>query len=231
MRPLPWSHSALSDFNNCPKAFYEKRVAKSVVDPPNLAGQWGDYVHKAFESYLRRCTPRELCKDIPLPPDLEEYRGYLESINRLPGNMLAEQKYAINTQMQPCAFMAPDVWCRSILDVLIIDGQSARVIDHKTGRRKFDTRQLKLNALMVFIHHPDVMVVRTGFMWLKDKLFDTEDYVRANEATLWGEFMPDLVRYKTAFKQEMFVPRQSGLCNGWCPVTSCEFWKPKKAGR
>jgi hypothetical protein len=230
MRPLPWSHSALSDFNNCPKAFYEKRVAKSVVDPPNLAGQWGDYVHKEFEKYLNTSRPGH-DQPRPLPSDLEHYREYLDAIVRQHGEMHVECKYAINTKMEPCGFMAPDVWCRSILDVLTINGQSARVIDHKTGRRKFDTRQLKLNALMVFIHHPEVMVVRTGFMWLKDRLFDTEDYVRANEATLWGEFMPDLVRYKTAFRQEMFVPRQSGLCNGWCPVTSCEFWKPKKAGR
>jgi hypothetical protein len=230
MKPIAWSHSALTDFNNCPKAFYEKRIAKSVVDPPNEAGLWGDYVHREFEKYLNTSRPGH-DQPRPLPADLELYRAYLDRVVASPGEMYVECKYAIDTNMQPCDFFAPNVWCRAIIDVLHINGQVARVIDHKTGKRKLDTRQLKLNALMVFIHHPNVMMVRTGYMWLQDEKLDTEDYVRANEHALWAEFMPDLVRFKTAFKQEIFVPRQSGLCNGWCPVTSCEFWKPKKTKR
>ena len=228
MKPLPWSHSALSDFNNCPKAYHHKRVLKDVVDPPNPAGIHGDYVHKEFEKYLNQCKAGAKC-DSALPDDLEVYREYLDSVAGMSGEMHVECKYAINTKMEPCDFFAADVWCRGILDVLHLNKQAARVLDHKTGKRKMDTRQLKLNALLVFIHHPEVMVVRTGYMWLKDNLLDTEDYVRANESALWQEFMPDLVRYKTAFKQETFVPRPSGLCNGWCPVQTCEYWKPKRS--
>jgi hypothetical protein len=40
--------------------------------------------------------------------------------------------------------------------------------------------------------------------------------------------VPDLKQYATAFKTDVWQPRQSGLCNGWCPVTECEFWKPKR---
>jgi hypothetical protein len=238
MKPLPWSHSALSDFNNCPKAYHHKRVLKDVVDPPNPAGIHGDYVHKEFEKYLnaKRDTytivtvgGQSNAVDPDLPDDLEVYRDYLNSVAGMSGEMHVECKYAINTKMEPCDFFAADVWCRGILDVLHLNKQTARVLDHKTGKRKMDTRQLKLNALLVFIHHPEVMVVRTGYMWLKDNLLDTEDYVRANESALWQEFMPDLVRYKTAFKQEVFVPRPSGLCNGWCPVQTCEYWKPKRS--
>lgn len=232
MKPLPWSHSALSDFNNCPRAYYHKRIAKDVVDPPNEAGLWGDYVHKQFERYLNELNAPEWDgRKVLLPADLEQYREYLDCIAAMPGELFVECKYAINTNLYPCDFFAKNVWCRSILDILSIEGERASVLDHKTGKRKKDTRQLKLNALMVFIHHPSVKIVRTAYMWLKDNARDSETYIRTNEAALWEEFIPDLVRFKTAFKQEIFVPRPSGLCNGWCPVTDCEFWKPKRVKR
>jgi len=227
MRPLPWSHSALSDFLNCPKAYYHKRIAKDVVDPPNEAGQWGDYVHKEFEKYLNAWMPLKTVHH-PLPDDLEHYREYLNAIAALPGKMYVECKYAITTQLLPCDFFAKDVWCRAILDVIHINGESASVIDHKTGKRKVNARQLKLSALMVFLHHPDVQAVKTGYFWLKDRVFDTEHYVRKNEAELWQEFLPDLNRYREAAQTMTFMPRPSGLCNGWCPVHACEFWKPKR---
>lgn len=236
MKPLPWSHSALSDFLNCPKAYHEKRIAKSVVDPPNAAGQAGDYFHKAAEAYLKHGTP------LPgFPDDIRDwptglkapssYKDYLDALKERPGEMHVECRYAINKRLEPCDFFAPDVWCRAILDVLHLDRQRAFVRDHKTGKRKFDGRQLKLSALMVFIHHPEVMIATTEYAWLKhDSVVDAATYVRSNEAALWQEFLPDLQKYKTAFKTETFGPRPSGLCNGWCPVTDCEFWKPKRRG-
>lgn len=235
MKPLAWSHSALSDFINCPRAYFHKRVAKDVEDPPNDAGLAGDFVHKAFEAYLRDGTPlpSEYPEDIRewptgiKPPSA--YADYLDALKGSSGEMHVECKYAINEKMEPCDFFAEDVWCRGILDVLHIDGDRARILDHKTGKRKQDTRQLKLNSLLLFIHHPEVNTIKTGYAWLKDNAIDVETYTREEEATLWQEFAPDLVRYRTAYRQEMFVPKTSGLCNGWCPVTKCEFWKPKRS--
>jgi hypothetical protein len=224
----------LSDFLNCPKAYYHKRILKDVVDPPNDAGLVGDYIHKAFEVYLKERTPLpttfpDNIRDWPTglkPP--AAYQSYLDAILNGSGELHVENRYAITKDLVPCDFFAPDVWCRAILDVIHIDGQVARVIDHKSGKRKQDTRQLKLSALMVFAHHPEVQIVKTAYMWLKEGVRDDATYVRAGEAELWLEFIEDLQRYKTAAKTMTFGPRPSGLCNGWCPVTKCEFWKPKR---
>ena len=35
-------------------------------------------------------------------------------------------------------------------------------------------------------------------------------------------------QYAQAFKTDTWQPRPSGLCNGWCPVKTCEFWQPKR---
>jgi hypothetical protein len=226
MKPLPWSFSALGDFLNCPKAYYHKRIAKDVQESQGEAALWGDAVHKGLEAYLKG--------EADLPENLEAYREYAEGIQHMAegATLLVEQEYALNTKVQPCGWKDPAVWCRGIVDVLIIspDG-SAYVIDHKTGKVKPDSQQLKLFALLVFAHHPDVHTCYTEFSWLAFGTKTTECYTRAREADLWQEFLPDLNRYRVAFKHEVFNPRQSGLCNGWCPVTGCEFWKPKKEKR
>lgn len=221
MRPKAWSYTALSDFLNCPKAYFEKRIAKSVVEDQGEAATWGDAVHKGLEQYLLGGE---------LPENLEQYREYANGIIAQvgPGKLLVEQQLALNTKAQPCDWFAEDAWCRGIVDVLILYGKNAMVIDHKTGKPKPDSKQLKLFALLVFAHYPEVQYCGTEFQWLKDGSATTEGYHRTREADLWQEFMPDLVKYRTAFKAEVFNPRQSGLCHGWCPVTSCEFWKPKK---
>jgi hypothetical protein len=234
--PLPWSHSALGDFKNCPKAYYEKRVAKSVVDAGNDAGAAGDYTHKAFEAYLKDRTPLpttypDNIRDWPLglkPP--VAYRGYLDSLLAEPGEMFPECKYALTKKLEPCDWMAPDAWCRCIIDVLLLDGENARIVDHKTGKRKNDLAQLRLCALMVFRHHPEVQRVKVAYAWLKETM-EHDAYVtfsREDEASMWQTLVPDLRLYREAFKLEVFNPKQSGLCNGWCPVTDCEYWKPKR---
>ena len=235
MTPPPWSHSSLSDFLNCPKAFYHKRIAKDVQDPPNDAGRAGDFMHKAFEAYLKCDAPLpaaypEDVKDWPQgirPP--AAYADYLDALKGGSGALYVERKYAITKAFRPCAFHAEDAWCRGILDVLQIDGERARVLDHKTGKRKQGSDQLKLCALLVFAHHPEVQTVKTGYMWLKEGALDVAEYEREQEGFLWQEFLPKLIQYKTAFEAETFVPRPSGLCAGWCPVTKCEFWRPKRS--
>jgi hypothetical protein len=226
MKPLAWSHSALNDFITCPKAYFHKRIAKDVQDVPGEAATWGDRVHKAFEAYLKGVSSAEV--EIRLDPELEIYKGYLDEIAARPGVMYIEQQLAINKQMEPCGWFDKDVWMRGIIDVLHVDGDTGTVLDHKTGKPKNDPRQLKLFALLVFIHHPEVQVCNSEFQWLKFGTTDSARYLRSQEAELWQEMLPDLLRYRTAFKLEVFNPRPSGLCNGWCPVKQCQHWKPKR---
>ena len=39
---------------------------------------------------------------------------------------------------------------------------------------------------------------------------------------------PTLFEYAAAFKADTWTKKQSGLCKGWCPVKSCEFWEEKR---
>lgn len=234
-KPLPWSHSAMSDFLNCPKQYYHKRVAKDVQDTQGEAALWGDRVHKFFEYHILLATGQTPEGDDVLDIlaethySFKSYLPYLEAVLAIPRDIiLPERQYAIGKDLKPCDWFDKEVWCRGIIDVLLTKGDRAYALDWKTGKRKPGSKQLKLFALLVFLHHPEVNSVKTGFVWLKEGASDYETYTRDQEAELWQEFIPDLARYNAAFKADMWTPRKSGLCKGWCPVSGCEFWEPKR---
>jgi hypothetical protein len=222
VNPLPWSHSALQDFLTCGKQYYEVRIAKSVAKGTNEYGDWGDYVHKQFDAYMKAGGA------YTLPENIAHYEPYIAQFLHLKGEVFSERQYAINRLMQPCGFKDKGVWCRGVIDILQINKRKALAVDHKTGKRKEDSPQLRLCALLVFIHHPEVEQCDVHFNWLKVDQRDIETFYRRDEKELWATFKDDLTKYVFAFKNEMFLPRPSGLCNGWCPVTHCEYWKPKR---
>tara|TARA_R110000868_G_scaffold261331_3_gene519436 strand:+ start:10361 stop:11032 length:672 start_codon:yes stop_codon:yes gene_type:complete len=219
-KPLPWSYSSLDDFVNCPRSFYEKRITKSVKD---LGGEhlvWGNYVHKAFEDRIKDKTM--------LPSELEMHETFMESLETKPGTITTERKIALNRKVEPCGFFDGDVWFRGVIDLAIVHENSAQLYDYKTGKPHSKFKQLKLFALHTFAEHPQVDHVHVRFYWTKTQTVTGENYKREQINKLWSEFTPDLKQYVEAFKTDTWQPRQSGLCNGWCPVTSCEFWKERR---
>lgn len=222
MRPLPVSHSSLDKFNTCPKQFFEIKVAKNFKDSKGEAAIWGDYVHKEFEVYLRAKGAHEL------PENLTAYKEYLDAILAQEGVLHVEHAMAVDAKLQPCTFFAADVFLRGYADVLRIKGERAYILDHKTGKRKRNSKQMKMMALLCFLLFPAVMRIRVGFAWLQEKATDAEEFTRSDISALWQEFLPDIKQFRDAFWTDTWQPRQSGLCHGWCAVKTCEFWKPKR---
>lgn len=223
MKPLPWSHSRLEEFKNCPKAFYEKQIAKSVVEEKHEATLWGEVVHKHFEDFLT--------DGVSLPPILLMHEGFLLKLMGLPGDEGIEERIALDTRGQPCEFFGPDVWFRGVIDYRKVCGKNALLIDHKTGKKHEKYQQLRAFALHTFAAFPDVDTVRAEYYWTQDQSSKGETYHRADVEHMWKPFIPDLQQYAQAFRDDVWQPRQSGLCNGWCPVKTCEFWRPKRKKR
>lgn len=220
LEPLPWSFSSMSTFTSCPKKYYHLKIAKDVQDTTGEAALWGDRVHKALEARLR--------DKVPLPEEFEQYKAYADRIESGSGDMYVEQQLAITKDMEPCDWESELAWCRGIVDVLHLNGTTARVLDHKTGKRKSDSKQLALFALLVFYHYPQIETCKTMFAWLKSEQKDVAVYTRKDIPELWAMFANDIAAYNWAFENDKWIPRTSGLCNGWCPVTSCHFCVPKK---
>lgn len=222
MKPQPWSYSALSDFKNCPRQFYEKRVAKSVKEEPSEHMIYGNKVHKAFENRMKHGTP--------LPRSLAEHEEYMARLSAVPGTMLVEQKVALSKSLKPCSFFADDVWWRGVIDYGKIseDGHHAWLIDYKTGKVKANFDQLAMFAVHTFLARPAIKTIDVKFYWTTTGTESPTTFRRDRMDQIWERFTPDLRQYLDAFRADIWQPRQSGLCNGWCPVESCEFWRPKR---
>jgi len=228
MLPAPWSPSALEGFKNCPKSFYEQRVNKSVRGSRTEHNEWGDRVHKAFEDFL-------LGKSY-LPPDLKIHEEYLMKVRSKPGVDSVELRAAFDKKAQPTnwEWREDEIWARFKIDYIKVDMSADKPIawirDWKTGKQKDDFRQLIIYSLYAFaLHKVDLCDVR--FYWTQTQTETRKVFERSEVKDLWAGLIPDLRLYAQAFKEEKFPPRQSGLCNGWCPVETCEFWKPKRTNR
>ena len=132
---------------------------------------------------------------------------------------------ALSADKLPCEFDSPDYWVRGIVDFMVIDEDTAFIVDYKTGSNKYpDPKQLKLMALMTFAHFPKVVRVKAGLLFVAHNSFLTEDYARNKILDLWGVFTPDLTRLAHSFEADWWVANPTPLCR-WCPVKSCEFNK------
>lgn len=215
--PSAWTYSSLDKFETCPRQYYHVRVKKDVREPPTDATIWGEKVHTAMEYRIKDGTP--------LPEGMTQWEGLAKKLASLPGEKFCEVEMAVDASFQPAPWKA--AWSRGIADLLVVDGEKAVNLDYKTGKRKL-TSQLMLYAGYTFALHPQVNYVETGFVWLKDKKIDKDNFTRADIPRIWNTFLPTVRKLELAYERDAWPCRPSGLCRGWCPVKTCEFYKEKR---
>lgn len=220
MKVPPWSFTTLEAIRTCPRQHYHIRVVRDYKDDKNEAALWGDRLHIAFAHYL---TTGEL------DAQFSNYRPYLDKLLALPGDQMFVEKYwGIDRQQQACDPKSSEAWGRGIIDFAKVDGDVARVIDHKTGKPKPKSKQLIVFSLLTFAHLPEVQRVETSFEWIAYNQQTAAAYTREQIPDMWAQILPDLLAYRDAYKMDQWDAKPSGLCRGWCPVTGCEHWQPKK---
>lgn len=214
MTQPPWTYSHLDSFETCPQKFYRTKVLRDIVEPQGEAAKWGERVHTAFELRVKEGTP--------MPSTMEQWEKLASRLAALPGEKLAEQRFALDRNFQPTAWKT--AWTRGIADLTVIHGKTAATLDYKTGKRK-PSEQLELYSAYIFAHYPDVEVVKAGFVWLRDKKIDWRRRTREEVPVIWQEFLPRVAKLESAYERNSWPARPSGLCRGWCPVTDCSFHK------
>jgi len=215
MKPPAWSFSSLNAFGTCPRQYHAVKILKTVAETKGEATLWGTRFHEVAEHYLKG--------EQELPAEFEQFREYLDQFLAMPGTLSVELELGVNKRLEPCDFLDPDVWCRGIVDVLVRNDGVAYVGDHKTGKRKPNSKQLKLFAALVFAHYPDVHTCRTAFHWIKTDEVDKVTFNRLQVLEMWETFVPELKQFLEAFKTDTFTPRPSGLCKKHCSVSDCEY--------
>lgn len=216
--PGPWSYSSLKSFKTCAKKFFEIKVARNYKEPEYTeATLYGSNFHEAAEHYVR--------DGVELPPHFAYVKQQLDTLRALPGEKHCEYEMGLTKDFEPCGFRDPNVWCRGIADLLIVNHETgvARVVDYKTGKsaKYADTAQLELMALMVFKHFPSVKKVKAGLLFVVANSFKPAAYSAEQEQVYWQGWLADVKRLENAHRTGVWNPSPSGLCRRHCVVMSC----------
>jgi hypothetical protein len=213
-----WSFSSLKDFVNCPKQYQEIKVLKRFTKFPTEQMRYGTEVHKACEDYVG--------EGVPLAENYKRFQPVLDSLVAIPGTKYPEYRMALDKDRQVSAY-GKGYWVRGIVDLLIVDGDHAFIVDYKTGSNRHpDPKQLKLMALMTFAHFPEVNKVKAGLLFVMHESFMDEEYTRDQIPKLWSYFENDLERLSLSYENDTWQANPTPLC-GWCPVRTCEFHKER----
>ncbi len=225
-RPLPITPSSLDCFVTCGKQFYHKYVAKDLPRSPQTAEQLeGDRVHAAFEARLG--------SNVPLPKDLMVHEPHMARLEAIPGVLWVEEKVALGRDLQPTTYDDPDRFWRGKIDFRMVarDAPTAVLEDYKTGKPFDKWTQLAQYAIHTFALFPTVDICDCRFYWTQTRTITRKVWGRAEIPDLWALITPDLKQMKLAFASDTWQERPSGLCRGWCEVTSCQHWEPKRPKR
>lgn len=219
-----WSYSSIKTFDQCPKKYFHLKVAKDVVDTPGPEASYGTNAHAAAEAYIKH--------DTPIPPQYDVMRPVAERLAAFPGDKHCELKLGVKRGeggYVPCDFFDKDVWYRGIIDLLIVNGTRAHLVDYKTGKnaKYADTKQLDLMAGAVFVHFPGVEFIKAGLAYVVSEEFPRKEY-RRGEGDSLAVFSTQLDRLEAALENGVWNAKSGPLC-GWCPVgDKCEHWKPRR---
>jgi CRISPR/Cas system-associated exonuclease Cas4 (RecB family) len=219
-----WSYSSIKTFDQCPKKYFHLKVVKDVKDTPGEAADYGTAVHEAAELFIKDGTP--------IPAKFGYMKPIVESLAGIEGEKYTELKLGVtktDTGYEPCSFFAKDVWWRGIVDLVIINGHKAYMVDYKTGKsaKYADTKQLDLMAGALFVHYPGLKVIKSALAYVVSNEFIRKVHVREEMDTYLTVFADELGRLEHAELSGVWNPKSGPLC-GWCPVVECEHHRPRR---
>lgn len=208
-------------FESCPKRFYELRVAKNYKPEDSDASIDGTRKHKSLEDRLRDGTP--------LPPELAKHEDKCVTILNSGLTVKPEEELAFTKDLQPCDWWHKDVFLRVKADVALYGKTRAALMDWKTGKRKPKSFQLELGALSQFVHYPEIKSTKAAFLWLKDDVSDSYEFIRDRDATRILEKLHTKVnRIEEAAAEGVWQAKPGFHCN-WCEAKNdCSYSQAKR---
>lgn len=221
MKKLAWSFSALSTYETCPKKFYHLKIAKDFKDGDSEAAAEGKEIHEALF--------RAVIQGEKLPIKLRRLQKLVDSYRQAgdkADDIQGELKLCLSPEFEPVDWFNKRAWVRAVVDLLLIKGSKAILVDYKTGKRRDDFSQLELSAAILSRYMPEIEEFHLTFEWLRDNersLLPDGPLRKSDMKQVWLKFLPKVNEIEEARAVTEFPAKPSGLC-GWCPVTSCPHW-------
>lgn len=210
-----WSYSSLDLFIQCPHKYYRLKVKKDIKEPTSEHLVYGLDVHKAAEDYIKEGKP--------IPEKFAFIKPLLDRLNAYEGEKLCEYRMGLTRNLEPCGFFDKGVWWRGVADLIILNGDSAKIVDYKTGKssKHADTKQLEILSLAVFKHFPQVKRVKGGLLFVVANDFVKGDFDAGQTDVYWQRWLTNTAQLEKAFEVNVWNPRPNFTCKKWCPVKDC----------
>lgn len=218
------SYTFLNTWTICPHQCARRYIIKDIAFEKTKEMIWGEEVHWAIEG---RITGKK-----PLPENMKQWEPLMIPLDDRP--VKVEMSLGITSDGHSCDFFARNVWLRGTLDCVIMNNNTALILDWKTGKPREDPFELDIHAMLLKARYPKIKNIVGKYVWLRDcnlgTLHDCSDTQRtlnsinkiANEIDFNGEQRDiDVSEYK----------KTPGPLCGWCPVTDCEHWNRKWRGK
>ena len=218
MKIPAWSYSSLKTFETCPRKYQAEKVTKEVPYTETEATIYGTELHLAAEEFIRDGTP--------IPERFSFIQPYMDKLAAYPGEKHCEMKLGVkrvDDRLAACGFFDSDVWFRGVADLVIIDGDRARVIDYKTGKnaKYADIRQLALMAAALFLRYPELEKIKTALLFVVSKDFIKKDFEADGGLGIFAELNGLLTAREEAYNSDVWNPIPNGLCKRFCGVWDC----------
>jgi PD-(D/E)XK nuclease superfamily len=213
--------SSLKSFETCPRQWSEVTFYKNFPFQRGTAAFEGEDVHKLIAEALSGGEP--------LPPGYGHVEKIIAPIQASGFTLLPEYKMAVDSNMNGVPYDSPNRLFRGDADLLAIDGARGVVIDWKNGSSKYpDKNQLDAMALLAFGAFPELQTVNGLIVFLQDKKTETKSMTRQQAPFVWKQWKDRIAAKQRAIASKNFAANPSGLCRGWCPVTTCSHYEAKK---
>ena len=214
-----WSHSRLDSYERCPYSVYINGV-KGIKEPQGEAAARGEAVHKSAEDFVKGDTE-------VFPPEFRHFEIELRRARELfaEGKAEVEGEWGFDWQWNPVGWMVPETWCRIKLDLLIWDSEtSAKVVDHKTGRKTGNELKHKqqgiLYAIGTFMRYIELEFLEVEFWYVDQAETMKATYTRAQAL----KFLPSFTKRGLALTTaEKFPPTPSPSACRFCTYGKGEF--------
>jgi hypothetical protein len=221
-KPFSFTYSKLKSFETCGRQHKAQLDKLPGMEPSGDAIDYGNQVHMALHAALK--------DDTPLPKRLSFLQYWVDWVKSLPGERFVEEKWGLDKYFNEIAFFTDLAWLRLIVDVAVVnhDAGVAWLIDWKTGKRLEEPLQLWLGAALMFQKFPELQVIDSMFVWLKEddgknshECISTETIKRSQIDDLWTQLIPRIKVYEDALATGAFYPSPGRHCR-WCKVVDCK---------
>jgi RecB family exonuclease len=160
-----WSFTALTQFEDCPRAYELKYIQKISDTKPRDALERGSRIHQEAEDFVRG--------KVDFTENLRHFKPELEALKTKyqDGKVTVEEEWGFDAEWYPTAWRS--AWVRLKCDAVVeLSPEHFLIVDYKTGGRFGNElkhgRQLEFYAAASLVRFPDVKQV-TCELWYLDK--------------------------------------------------------------